>query len=113
AALGYAHERRNQKAAARRGEDPGELLPAVHRVSSLCKRWLPGTHQGSVEPAHLQAYLNEFAFRSTAGTRAAAAWCSTACWNSPPGTTRCATTTSAPPGSRAASRRSKGHRPPA
>jgi transposase-like protein len=63
AALGYAHERRNQKAAARRGEDPGELLPAVHRVSSLCKRWLLGTHQGSVEPAHLQAYLNEFAFR--------------------------------------------------
>jgi transposase-like protein len=63
AALGYDHERRNQKAAARRGEDPGELLPAVHRVSSLCKRWLLGTHQGSVEPAHLQAYLNEFAFR--------------------------------------------------
>ncbi len=63
AALGYAHERRNQKAAARRGQDPGELLPAVHRVSSLCKRWLLGTHQGRVEPAHLQAYLNEFAFR--------------------------------------------------
>jgi hypothetical protein len=42
---------------------PGELLPAVHRVSSLCKRWLLGTHQGSVEPAHLQAYLNEFVFR--------------------------------------------------
>jgi len=63
AALGYARERRNQKAAARRGEDPGELLPAVHRVSSLCKRWLLGTHQGSVEPAHLQAYLNEFVFR--------------------------------------------------
>ena len=63
AALGYAHERRNQKAAARRGQDPGELLPAVHRISSLCKRWLLGTHQGRVEPAHLQAYLNEFAFR--------------------------------------------------
>ena len=63
AGLGYAHERRNQKAAARRGEDPGELLPAVHRVASLCKRWLLGTHQGRVEPAHLQAYLNEFAFR--------------------------------------------------
>ena len=63
ATLGYAHERRNQKAAARRGQDPGELLPAVHRVASLCKRWLLGTHQGRVEPAHLQAYLNEFAFR--------------------------------------------------
>jgi len=63
AGLGYAHERRSQRAAARRGEDPGELLPAVHRIASLCKRWLLGTHQGSVDAAHLPAYLNEFAFR--------------------------------------------------
>ena len=63
AARGYDHERRNQAAAARRGEDPGELLPAVHRVASLCKRWLLGTHQGKVAPAHLPAYLNEFTFR--------------------------------------------------
>ena len=35
----------------------------MHRVSSLCKRWLLGTHQGRVAPAHLQAYLNEFTFR--------------------------------------------------
>ena len=48
ASRGYDHERRNQKAAARRGEDPGDLLPAVHRVASLCKRWLLGTHQGRV-----------------------------------------------------------------
>jgi len=27
------------------------------------KRWLLGTHQGSVEPAHLASYLNEFVFR--------------------------------------------------
>src|SRR6266536_1336111 len=63
ASLGYAHEVRNQSAAARRGEDPGELLPAVHRVASLAKRWLLGTHQGSVDEAHLPGYLNEFAFR--------------------------------------------------
>ena len=63
ASWGYDHERRDQEAAARRGQDPGELLPAVHRVASLCKRWLLGTHQGRVDPAHLQAYLNEFAFR--------------------------------------------------
>jgi ISXO2-like transposase domain len=62
ASQGYDHERRNQEAAAR-GEDPGDLLPAVHRVASLCKRWLLGTHQGRVEPAHLPAYLNEFTFR--------------------------------------------------
>ena len=61
--LGYTHERRSQRAARARGDDPGELLPAVHRVASLAKRWLLGTHQGSVEEAHLPAYLNEFAFR--------------------------------------------------
>ena len=38
-------------------------MPGVHRVASLLKRWLLGTHQGSVGPEHLDAYLNEFAFR--------------------------------------------------
>jgi len=38
-------------------------MPGVHRVASLLKRWLPGTHQGSVGPEHLDAYLNEFTFR--------------------------------------------------
>ena len=61
--LGYIHERRSQRAAQARGEDPGELLPAVHRVASLAKRWLLGTHQGSVDDAHLPSYLNEFVFR--------------------------------------------------
>jgi len=61
--LGYVHDRRSQRAARTRGEDPGTLLPAVHRVASLAKRWLLGTHQGSVEPAHLASYLNEFVFR--------------------------------------------------
>jgi transposase-like protein len=61
--LGYTHEPRSQRAARARGEDPGELLPAVHRVASLAKRWLLGTHQGSVDEAHLQSYLDEFVFR--------------------------------------------------
>ena len=38
-------------------------LPGVHRVASLLKRWLLGTHQGAVEADHLAAYLDEFAFR--------------------------------------------------
>ena len=63
AGLGYTRERRSQRAARARGEDPGELLPNVHRVASLAKRWLLGTHQGSVDEAHLPAYLNEFVFR--------------------------------------------------
>jgi transposase-like protein len=55
----YVHER---LPGAQR-ERAHELLPGVHKVSSLAKRWLLGTHQGSVEEAHLPAYLNEFAFR--------------------------------------------------
>lgn len=61
--LGYVHDRRSQRAARARGEDAGELLPAVHRIASLAKRWLLGTHQGSVDDAHLVSYLNEFVFR--------------------------------------------------
>jgi len=61
--LGYVHDRRSQRAARAHGEDPGELLPAVHRVASLAKRWLLGTHQGSADDAHLPSYLNEFVFR--------------------------------------------------
>ena len=108
AGRGYAHERRNQKAAARRGEDPGDLLPAVHRVASLCKRWLLGTHQGRVDPAHLQAYLNEFAFRFNRRHSRSRGLVSTACWISQPGTTPSATTTSSPSGSHATCRRSAG-----
>jgi len=63
AGLGYTHQRRSQRAARARGDDPGELLPAVHRVASLARRWLLSTHQGSVEEAHLQSYLDEFVFR--------------------------------------------------
>ena len=61
--LGYAHERRSQRAARARGEDPGALLPGVHRIASLAQRWLPGTHQGRIDDAHLQSYLSEFVFR--------------------------------------------------
>ena len=40
-----------------------ELLPRVHQVASLLKRWILGTHQGAVSPEHLDGYLNEFTFR--------------------------------------------------
>jgi len=60
---GYLHEPRSQRAARAHGDDPGELLPAVHKVASLAKRWLLSTHQGSFDQAHLPSYLNEFVFR--------------------------------------------------
>jgi len=38
-------------------------MAGVHRVASLIKRWILGTHHGSVQPEHLDAYLDEFVFR--------------------------------------------------
>jgi len=46
-----------------RQQSPSELLPRVHKVISLLKRWLLGTHQGAVSRAHLDYYLDEFTFR--------------------------------------------------
>jgi hypothetical protein len=44
--------------------DPAHVsLPGVHRVAALLKRWLLGTHQGSVQPHQLDNYLDEFTFR--------------------------------------------------
>lgn len=45
------------------GKSASDVLPGVHRVFSLVKRWILGTHQGFVAPKHLQAYLDEFTFR--------------------------------------------------
>jgi len=56
---GYVHERQVQ-----RHQPAGEhLLPRVHRVVSLLKRWLLGTHQGAIREEHLNYYLDEFTFR--------------------------------------------------
>ncbi|HEY6373018.1 MAG TPA: IS1595 family transposase [Candidatus Sulfotelmatobacter sp.] len=63
---GYLHDRQVQ-----RRQMPGEhLLPRVHRVISLLKRWLMGTHQGAVANEHLDDYLNEFVFRFNRRTSA-------------------------------------------
>ena len=44
--------------------DPAhELLPAVHRVASLLKRWLAGTLHHGQSTRHLDYYLDEFTFR--------------------------------------------------
>ena len=57
---GYIHE---VKTISGSGRQAHELLPHVHMVDSLLKRWLLGTHQGKVSPKHLPYYLDEFAFR--------------------------------------------------
>jgi len=59
-AKGYRHEVTVLK---RSKTSASELLPRVHRVASLLKRWILGTHQGAVSPEHLDGYLDEFVFR--------------------------------------------------
>ena len=57
---GYIHEKKLMSSS----DDPAHVsMPGVHRIASLLKRWLLGTHQGSVSAEHLQAYLEEFTFR--------------------------------------------------
>jgi transposase-like protein len=46
-----------------RGKEASELMPRVHRVASLLKRWLLGSHQDAVAHQHLPYYLDEFTFR--------------------------------------------------
>ncbi len=57
---GYTHKATNISAS---GDPAHVVMPAVHRVASLLKRWLMGTHQGAVQPVHLDVYLDEFTFR--------------------------------------------------
>lgn len=60
-ALGYGH-----RVTALKGQPPDAAIiamPRVHRVASLLKRWLLGTHQGAVDVHHLDYYLDEFTFR--------------------------------------------------
>ena len=44
-------------------KSPSQLMPHVHQVVSLLKRWLLGTHHGAVTHEHLDYYLDEFTFR--------------------------------------------------
>ena len=57
---GYVHQR-----SVHAGSDgPAHVsMPGVHRLASLLKRWLLGTHQGAVQPPQLDYYLDEFTFR--------------------------------------------------
>jgi len=57
--LGFTREIHLQK----NEKDEEKLLPHIHTIISLLKRWLLGTHQGAVEPKHLQSYLDEYVFR--------------------------------------------------
>ena len=57
--LGYKHK--IQKSTVK--EEDEEILPNVHRVASLLKRWLLGTHQSYLNKNKLGYYLDEYVFR--------------------------------------------------
>ena len=58
------HGYERQKIVVSSSGDPAHVsLPGVHRVASLLKRWILGTHQGAITADHLQSYLEEFTFR--------------------------------------------------
>lgn len=57
---GYIHEK---KVISGSGKKAHELLPHVHMVDALVKKWINGTHQGAILPKHLPYYLDEYAFR--------------------------------------------------
>jgi transposase-like protein len=56
---GFEHVKYRQSVAI----NDDEMLPNVHRVAALLKRWLLGTHQNYASYERLQKYLNEFTFR--------------------------------------------------
>ncbi len=57
---GYNHVKKKIKGS---GKEASDLLPHVHLIVTLVKRWLRGTHQGGVSVNHLPYYLDEYAFR--------------------------------------------------
>jgi transposase-like protein len=65
---GYTHQKTNLSES---GDPAHVVMPGVHRVASLVKRWLLGTHQGAVTDKHLDYYLDEYTFRfNRRGSRA-------------------------------------------
>lgn len=54
---------RNMTVVSNSGDPAHVTMPGVHRIASLLKRWLLGTHQGAVSTKHLDYYLDEFTFR--------------------------------------------------
>ena len=75
---GYQHRPINQKAARAAGDDPDSLLPGVHRVASLCKRWLLGMPtRARLTPRTCPPISTSSSSGSSAADRPAGAWCST------------------------------------
>ena len=58
--FGYQHRPRSLRGT----RLPGHVvMPRVHRVASLLKRWWLGTYHGGIRDPHIEYYLDEFTFR--------------------------------------------------
>ena len=57
---GYSHIKKNISES---GDPAHVVMPGVHRISALLKRWLLSTHQGAVSNDHMDYYLDEYTFR--------------------------------------------------
>lgn len=57
---GYRH---SAQIAGRGGFTKDDVTKHFHLAASNLKAWLMGTHHGAVSKKHIQAYLNEYAFR--------------------------------------------------
>ena len=60
---GLGYQRKVSVVSGQEKDTAAKLLPRVHLIASLLKRWLLGTHQGAVAETHLDYYLDEFTFR--------------------------------------------------
>lgn len=58
-AMGYSH----QRTVGQNMDDKGSILPSLHLVASLLKRWLAGTLHFGISTEQLPYYLDEFTFR--------------------------------------------------
>ena len=56
--IGYLHDRVIEDK-----KKPESMMPALHLVISLAKRWIIGTMQGRISEKYLPVYLDEFVFR--------------------------------------------------
>lgn len=56
---GYTHEVQNSLVK----DEEDEILPNIHRIASLLKRWLLGTHQSYLNKNKLEYDLDEYVFR--------------------------------------------------
>ncbi len=57
--MGYSHK--IQRSVVKKEDE--EILPNVHRIAFLLKRWLLGTHQSYLNKNKLGYYLDEYVFR--------------------------------------------------